>query len=274
VDDGYRILAAFRLWNIIEYWFPYRNLTEESWDQVLHELLPVFVEAGDRDAYRRALMLLIARVHDSHAYIGSALDSRPPTGPCGLSFDFRFIGGQALVTHLRKAATGEGLRVGDVILALDNRSIDDLIDEWSPFYGGSNEPARLRDVAPFLSRGECGPLTVTVDRGGHRLDIKLDRVAGWWEGRQRWYDRPGDSFQLLGDEVAFLNASTLSVESVRGYLEAALDKRGLIIDIRNYPSDNVTGLGRYFIGDRPLMFESRYRTSIIPGPSCGDRNLS
>jgi hypothetical protein len=53
VDTGYRILAAFRLWNIIEYWFPYRDQIDESWDAVLRELLPVFVEADDRDEYER-----------------------------------------------------------------------------------------------------------------------------------------------------------------------------------------------------------------------------
>jgi hypothetical protein len=253
VDTGYRILAAFRFWSIIEYWFPHRELIGENWDDVLHELLPVFVEASDRDAYRRALMQLVARVRDSHAKIGSAPDSRPPVGPCGLPFDFRFIEGQALVTHLRTAATDEGFRVGDIILTLDNRTIGDLVEEWSPYYGASNEPARLRDVAMFLSRGKCGPVTATVDRDGQRLDMQLERVADWWEGHQFWYDRPGEVFQLLGDDVAFLNSSPLKTESIRGYLEAALDKRGLIIDIRNYPSDDVTGLGRYFI-DEPTSF--------------------
>jgi C-terminal processing protease CtpA/Prc len=248
VDVGYRILAAFRLWNIIEYWFPYRELIEENWDDVLHELLPVFVEASDLNAYRQALMRLIAHVHDTHANIGSALDSRPPVGPCGLPFDFRFIAGQALVTRLRKAAKDDVLRVGDVILALDHRSIDDLVEEWSPFYGASNEPARLRDIAMSLSRGNCGPLTAAVDRDGQRLDMKLERVADWMEGSQEWYDHPGDSFALLGDEVAFLNLSSITVESIRGHVETALGKRGLILDIRNYPSGEVQELGRYVVG--------------------------
>lgn len=250
VDVGYRILAAFRLWNIIEYWFPYRDLIEENWDDVLHELLPVFVEAGDRNAYRQALMRLIAHVHDTHANIGSALDSRPPVGPCGLPFDFRFIAGQALVTRFRKAAKDDELEVGDVILALDHRSIDDLVEEWIPYYGASNEPARLRDIAMSLSRGNCGPLTAAVDRDGQHLDIKLERVADWMEGSREWYDRSGDSFALLGDEVVFLNLASITVENVRGYIEAAIDKRGLIIDIRNYPINEVSAtLSRHLVGE-------------------------
>jgi hypothetical protein len=30
-DAGYQLLALFRFWNIIEYWFPYRNVIGENW---------------------------------------------------------------------------------------------------------------------------------------------------------------------------------------------------------------------------------------------------
>jgi hypothetical protein len=39
-DDGIRILALFRYWNIIEYFFPYKHLFKEDWTRVLKEFLP------------------------------------------------------------------------------------------------------------------------------------------------------------------------------------------------------------------------------------------
>lgn len=44
-DAGYRILSLLRLWNIIEYWFPYRDLRDEDWQAVLREFLPRLVAA-------------------------------------------------------------------------------------------------------------------------------------------------------------------------------------------------------------------------------------
>jgi hypothetical protein len=42
-DDGFRMLALFRYWNIIEYFFPYKHLFKENWSDVLkifcHSLL-------------------------------------------------------------------------------------------------------------------------------------------------------------------------------------------------------------------------------------------
>ncbi len=79
-DAGYRILAVVRYWNMIEYWFPYRNLVEQPWPAVLRDVLPRVVAAQDPDAYRLALLAFIARVRDTHANLWSAVDVRPPRG--------------------------------------------------------------------------------------------------------------------------------------------------------------------------------------------------
>ena len=78
--SSYQLLALFRFWNIIEYWFPYRDIIGEDWDAVLCEFIPKVTLARTRDAYQIAMMALIARVHDTHANLWSSLDVRPPVG--------------------------------------------------------------------------------------------------------------------------------------------------------------------------------------------------
>jgi hypothetical protein len=256
LDAGYRILAAFRIWNIIEYWFPYRDLIDESWDGVLRELLPVFVEAHERDDYERALLLLIARVHDTHANIWTALDSRPPVGPCTLEAGVRFINGQAVVTGGGKLEPK--LREGDVLLALDGRTVEDLVAEWRPYYAASNDAARLRAVANYLTRGECGTHVVaTVDRDNRQIQIELERARSsedWIKYSQDTHDRHGDTFQVLGDDVAYIKLSSIWIDEVRRDIENAAGTRGLIIDIRNYPHEFVVfELGQHLV-DAPTPF--------------------
>jgi hypothetical protein len=36
-DAGYQLLGLYRFWNIIEYWFPYRDQLDQEWDRVLAE---------------------------------------------------------------------------------------------------------------------------------------------------------------------------------------------------------------------------------------------
>ncbi len=247
VDAGYRILAAFRFWNSIEYWFPYRDQIEEDWDAVLRELLPVFARAHDRRAYQLALALLIARIHDSHASISPASERQPPVGPCGLEVKLRFIDGQAVVLA---AGPETMLLPGDVLLALDGRALDELVEEWRPYVAASNEAARLRDIREVFSRGECGPVAVTIDRDGGELALELERVSGWKYKDQRAFfdDRPGDTFQLLDEQVAYIKLSTIEIADVQRYIKAAVDTRGLVIDIRNYPNAYVMSeLGGHFV---------------------------
>lgn len=267
VDAGYRILAAFRIWNIIEYWFPYRDLIEEDWDGVLRELLPVFAQAQEHPAYELALVRLIARIHDSHANIFSAVETVPPVGSCGLPIKVWFVDRQPIVV---KARADTMLRPGDVLLALDGRALDELIEEWRPYYPASNEHTRLRDLQFALSLGECGPVAVTVDRDGRKIGVELERVTDWTAGT--WGssdDRPGDTFQLLqlfGEQVAYIKLSTIEVADVERYIKAAAGTRGLVIDIRKYPNADVFDeLGGHFVDMRTAFVRHTYPDLANPG---------
>lgn len=47
-DKEYRLLALFRLWNVVNYFFPYKNLTGSNWNDVLPKYIPQF--ESDKDA--------------------------------------------------------------------------------------------------------------------------------------------------------------------------------------------------------------------------------
>lgn len=265
-DAGYRLLALYRLWNIIEYWFPYRDLLDDDWTGVLGDFVPRLATATDWDGYRLTLLALIAKVSDTHANLWSALDARPPRGDCRWPATFRFVEERFVVT----AADGKhegGFEVGDAVLSIDGRSIDDRVAAWTPYYAASNAPTRMRDIARFLSRGDCGPTRVAILRGDERIELEVDRLAGL-ERTPTPHDRPGDTFQRLSapasstlGDIGYLKLSSVEVAKVDGYLERAAGTRGLVIDIRNYPSafvvfvlggrliDRNTPFARFTIGD-------------------------
>jgi hypothetical protein len=47
-DPGYQLLGLYRFWNIIEYWFPYRDVIGEDWHKVLSEFVPRIMLAKDK----------------------------------------------------------------------------------------------------------------------------------------------------------------------------------------------------------------------------------
>lgn len=95
VDFGLQILAVFRFWSAIEYWYPYRNVIGANWDDVLKEYIPKVGLAPSLQEYQRGVIMLAARINDSHEYVWAALASRPPEGSCIIPMSLRFVENQA-----------------------------------------------------------------------------------------------------------------------------------------------------------------------------------
>jgi hypothetical protein len=158
IDAGYRLLALFRFWNIISYWFPYRDVMGEDWSGVLREFIPEMMQPLDGDAYRLTLIRLIGRVHDTHANLWSDLQVRPPTGPDIGPLALRFIEDKLVLrAHAHEEGLATGLDRGDVIHRIDGQSVESLVDSLRAYYPASNEATRLRDIARNVTRG-TGPI--------------------------------------------------------------------------------------------------------------------
>jgi hypothetical protein len=268
-DAGIQLLALFRFWNIVEYWSPYRNLISD-WNRVLHDFIPRVVLAKDSDDYQRQLMLVIAAIQDGHANLLSSLRVRPPTGDCQLPVNLRFVENRPVVTGYSSDDLGKtsGLQIGDAVTKIDGQPVAKLVSEIAPYYTASNEAGRLRDIGRSLTRGKCGAVPVAVLRGSGTLEFNAERVplAKLDLTRDRRHDLPGDTLQRLAGNVAYLKLSSVKIDQVSAYIEAAADTKGLIIDIRNYPSEFVAyPLGSHLVIN-PTVFASNTLADIMnPG---------
>lgn len=248
-DAGHRILALYRYWNIIQYWFPYRDVIPGDWNAVLPEFLPRFVSASTDADYLLALHALVTRVHDTHTNVWSDIQGRPPVGTCRAGAAIRWVEDQAVVFDVNE---GVPLERGDVITAVDGVPVPELLAAWSPYYSASNEPTRHRDMMRALTRGECGEVTLSVRGEDGMREVTAMREDG--VEVRRWHDRPGDAFQLLSDDIAYLTLGAALQRESPGYVARAAGTRGMVIDIRNYPNEfMVFWLGMRLI-DRPSTF--------------------
>ena len=138
-DTGFRILALYRYWNIVQYYFPYRHLTDKDWNDVLAEFIPKFVNAEDATEYRLATMELIAAVQDTHAQLlGADQFSMRIRGVNQGNLVLRFIEGKLMVVgHLdAKLAEESEARIGDIVTAVGGVSVENWIEQkaryWAP----------------------------------------------------------------------------------------------------------------------------------------------
>ena len=269
VDDfdwRYRLLALFRFWNVIEYWYPYRDVIGEDWDGVLREFIPRLYSAEGRDAYVLETVQLVSRVHDGHANLREAYYTRPPAGENLPPFDIRDVEGKPYVWRrfamkqadapTPDAAAEDGLRYGDVILEVDGKPADEIIRSALPYFGASNEGSRRRQITQMLLRGDTDHVSVRIERDGETLTVSNRRIP---QENLRiesgmWHDHTGPPFQWLSDEIAYLKISNVEKDQVDKYVEEAAGSKGLVIDARAYPSAFVVfRLGQHLIRE-PTSF--------------------
>jgi C-terminal processing protease CtpA/Prc len=179
----------------------------------------------------------------------------------------RFVEGQTLIYRYAPltSGSGSGLLPGDVIQQLDGVSAADLIRQMTPYFSASNDAARMREITRYLSQGSCGPVDVLVDRGGQILTLKSSREVVPPSGDPS-HDLPGNAFQLLSSDIGYLKISSATAANAANYVRAAAGTKALIIDLRNYPIDNVSyALGPLLVS-KPTEYV-RYTVSEASNPS-------
>ena len=269
-DPGYQILALYRFWNIIEYWYPNRDILEGNWDGVLAQFIPRIALAKTRDDFQLEMVQLIGKIADTHANLYSLPPQlRPPAGTCQLPVLTRFIENRSVVTGYSESEAGPatGLKVGDVIESLDGQPVDRIVSQVTPYYPASNSAARMRDIARSITQGACSTVQVGVRRGSDVSTVSAERIpsAKLNPRSGATHDRPGDTFQMLADDVAYIKLSSIKVADVPAYAQRLKQTKGLVIDIRNYPSEFVVFAIGGLLVDRPTPF-ARFTAGNLDNP--------
>lgn len=259
-DAGLRLLALYRYWNMIEYFFPYRYAIGEDWQKVLPEFIPQFATARTDEQYRLAALAIIARIHDTHANIyGSDKILATYKGTLHAPVQVRFVEGQAVVTDYFHETLGPatGLQKGDVVLAVDGAKVTDLIKARQPLTPASNDPTQLRNMARDLLRGSTDKVTLLVRRVGRDFPVTVARVPAAQLNLQINNGTPDPKapfWKLLPDNIGYLSLGTIKQAELPAAMARLKNTRGLVIDIRNYPAEFVVFSLTKYLSAQPVPF--------------------
>src|ERR1017187_4509608 len=275
-DSGYQLLGLFRLWNMVQYFYPDRDVMANDpssspnyWDDVLTQSIPGIATAQSSLEYQQQLLLTIAKINDTHANLWSSLAARPPIGSCQLPVQVRFVQGRPGVTgYLSAHGAASGLHGGDVIQQLDGAAVTDLVTQWTPYYADSNQAARLRDIGNAMTQGACGAASVAVLRGQQQLKLTPDRVpTSALNLTSSWAaSLPVNPTLMFTKDIPYLKLSSFVAAQSASYIQSAAGTKGLIIDIRNYPSDFVVfSLGNLLASEPVNFVQFTYGDVTTPG---------
>jgi C-terminal processing protease CtpA/Prc len=239
-DAGFRLLAVYRYWNMIQYYFPYKNLIEENWKNVLEEFIPKFINATNETEYTLAALEIIGRIHDTHANIwGNNEILNNYLGQKYAALDLTFIEDKAVVTGYYNDVFGKatGLEIGDVITSINNKAIDDIIKEKLKYTPASNYPTQLRDIARNLLRTNDSIIRIEYIRNEKKENQIIKTFSKNEINLFSKYQSTDTCFKLINKDIAYINNGSLKTKYLSKISKEMKNTKGLIIDDRNYPSD-------------------------------------
>lgn len=238
-DEGFRLLSLYRYWNMIQYYFPYKNLIEEDWKGVLKEFIPKFINAKDETEYNLASLELIGRIHDTHANIwGNSKSLEKYFGERYSPVKLTFAENKPVVEGFydKNLGTQTGLKKGDVITEINGENMDNIIKNKLKYLPASNYPTQLRDISRKLLRSNAETINLTILRDG-KTEEKTIKTYAYSDIKIK--KEPKEFFKMLDGNIAYVYMGSVNADLLPEVFEKIKNTKGLVIDFRSYPSDFV-----------------------------------
>ncbi len=233
----YRVLAAFRVWAVINYFFPYKEFMGEDWNEALRQFIPRMEGAKDALDYNLAVAEMVTHIHDSHGSVRSSVLQKY-FGEASAPLRVRMIEGSPVITGFTnvEVAKNAGFEIGDVILKVDGEDASQRIAERLKYTAYSTpQSGMFYATERSLVRGPKDSMAVFTIRDVHDevREMKVARKVEYIPKSQG--DRAGDILRLLPGNIGYADLDRLPASQVDEMFEKFKDCPAIIFDDRGYP---------------------------------------
>ncbi len=226
-----RILAAYKIWGVLHYFFAYRDLIDEDWDGLLPQFLPRLIAAKDALEYNLVIAEWLTHAADSFTVAHSATLAQY-FGEASPGLRVRIVEKHVTVTEvLDPEATQAGVKVGDIIKTVDGETLVDRFKRQSEYVPASTAQRQGFEVVNRILNGADGSsaqLTIE-DHLGNRKEITLKRKKPSAETSR-------EALKLLRAGVGYADLTQLKTAQVDALFEKFHNAPAIIFDMRGMPA--------------------------------------
>jgi C-terminal processing protease CtpA/Prc len=234
-DRPHRLLALFRLYNVIDYFYPYKDLMDRPWRETLAEFIPRMRDARDATDYALTVSELATRIQDSHVTLASpVLDEYFGTHRPAVRVDL--VEALTVITEVGPELAGTGLHLGDVVVSVDGED-------------AAVRRGRLARCLPASTRGRLenkidiqfllGPRSqpAVLEVRGEDGTVRRASAARTLEGlAPRSRMRTGPVHTVLASGYGYVDLQRLEAAEVDAAFETIRNTSGTVFDMRGYPA--------------------------------------
>ena len=248
-DPSFRLLGLFRLWNGMEYFYPYLHLLDRDWTEPLAEQIPNMLAGTDAASYERALWLMARETYDTHVMLVGQSESFVIPVKC------IYAEGRVVV---KEPMEGFPLERGDVLLSINGQTVEELLADK---YG--DHPRKENIICSMFGMGiltKEEQVELQILRGGKEMSLSCTAMSDLGS------DQPVEPYALLENNIGYFEISQLSITDVQEAVELFRDTQGLVVDLRLYPqSGGVRCLLSYILGKQVAPLTFARPSGAVPG---------
>ena len=239
---GQRLFALYNYWNAIHYFFAYKELLKEPWDDKLMKHLPLFIAATDGVKYALALRALASDIQDSHGFMYNTNSQTPIREVYGYwpPVVLEFINNKLFIVDVGQDSLQDmsAIKRWDEIVSIDGVPVLKAMESWRTYHASSNEGTFRRDVTNTIINGALNSsVRFKIMRNGTTKEMLLKRT-----GRDQTIGRNAVDFnddygvlKKLDGNIGYVNMGALQQAQVDSMFNTFMNTKAIIFDIRNYP---------------------------------------
>ena len=258
---SHRILFLASFWNVMKYWNVNIYLTDEPWSEVLKNLQLDFINADTEEKFEFAKMKLFSKLNDSHSdyfndYIFKNVYNR------FASFGGKLINDSLLVTtlHSKSLAAKDNIKLKDVIYEIESKSVKDYFYEKFKDFGSTSNLNNARNIYSYYwllssNKDSMHVRFISADKKIESKYVKLYEYETYKPEEKENISIPKqETFYELNTDIGFINLGKISKKELKTAFYSFANKKGIIIDLRNYPTKvNEDDIAKYLYPKKKIF---------------------
>jgi len=276
-DIGFRLLALYRYWNMIHYFFPDKYLADKNWDDLLKEYIPIFLVAENRLEYELSILEILSEIGDSHAVLSGKSAVGDLRGDNYAPFRVWFVEGKLVVTDYYNWSLKpvSSIEIGDIITHINGEAVESIVKKIKKYYPASNDASKLRNISFDLLRSKNTTIDINYISSGQAGQKKILLYNRNMLNIYSWYIKKGKCYEFINDDIGYITIASVTIEDIPDIKKSFRNAKGIIIDIRNYPpiwpSTHIkVALGSWFV----FVYSPYAKCSMVNIDNPGEFTLS
>ncbi len=224
-----RILSAIKLWGAIRYFFAYKDLMDDDWDDILPTYLPKLIAASDALIYNLVLSDLLTHLTDTNAAPHSqTLDAY--FGEATVGLQIRLLEKYPIVTDvLDPDAKAAGVAPGDVLKRIAGVSTTDVFNRLVQYVPASTPQRSGYDTIRQVANGPEGSEVELLieDVKGESHAVKLKRRKSW-----NPMQPTEAAVRVLPGNIGYIDLERISYSDAESAFQQVKATKAIIFDLR------------------------------------------